>query len=135
MRRGGVKRVLDTSVLMLLLKGDVRVKKLVEEISQGVKVYTASTNLAELYYKVEEKLGRQSALTWFYRVARARELEVVSVDLELARIAGELKARYRGAISLADAIAAALAYREKARLTTTDRDLKVVKEVAVEVIK
>ena len=126
-----MKLVVDTGVLMLILKGDPRVKDVVNSLVKGVKAVTAATNLVELYYKTEEKLGRQVALTWFNRLIRLKNLDVAYVDANLALKAGTLKARYRGELSLADAVIAAVAEMEKSPLLTTDSRLKIVKEVNV----
>ncbi|RJS74784.1 PIN domain-containing protein [Candidatus Bathyarchaeota archaeon] len=131
MERGGMKLVVDTGVLMLILKGDPRVKDVVNSLVEGVKAVTAATNLVELYYKTEEKLGRQVALTWFNRLIRLKNLDVAYVDANLALKAGMLKAKYRGELSLADAVIAAVAEMEKSPLLTTDSRLKMVKEVDV----
>jgi len=126
-----MKLVVDTGVLMLILKGDPRVKDVVNSLVEGVKAVTAATNLVELYYKTEEKLGRQVALTWFNRLIRLKNLDVAYVDANLALKAGMLKAKYRGELSLADAVIAAVAEMEKSPLLTTDSRLKMVKEVDV----
>jgi len=128
-----LKLVLDTGVLMLILKGDPAVKEVVDALRRGAEAYTATTNMAELYYKTEEKLGRQVAITWFNRLIRLRNLTIISVDTKLALRAGELKAKYGKQLSLADAIIIALAEECGGRLLTTDSRLRVVKEVSVEV--
>ena len=126
-----MKLVVDTGVLMLILKGDPRVRDVVNSLMKGVKVVTAVTNLVELYYKTEEKLGRQVALTWFNRLIRLKNLDVAYVDANLALKAGALKAKYRGELSLVDAVIAAVAEMEKSPLLTTDSRLKIVEEVNV----
>ena len=130
-----MRLVLDTGVLMLVLIGDPGVRRVVELVRSGAEAYTAATNLAELRYKVEEKLGKAVAVTWANRLLRTPELQVVPVDVDLAMKAGELKAKYRTLISLADAIALALALDLSARLITTDEALKSVEEVEVQVIR
>jgi len=126
-----MKLVVDTGVLMLILKGDPRVRDVVNSLVEGVKAVTAVTNLVELYYKTEEKLGRQVALTWFNRLIRLKNLDVAYVDANLALKAGALKAKYRGELSLVDAVIAAVAEMEKSPLLTTDSRLKIVEEVNV----
>ena len=128
-----MRLVLDTGVLMLILKGDPVIRDVIDALRRGAEAHTATTNMAELYYKTEEKLGRQVATTWFNRLVRLRNLIVAPVDTRLAFRAGELKARYRRKLSLADAIIVALAERLGGRLLTTDPRLKMVEEVTVEV--
>ena len=128
-----MRLVLDTGVLMLILKGDPVIRDVIDALRRGAEAHTATTNMAELYYKTEEKLGRQVAITWFNRLVRLRNLTVAPVDTRLAFRAGELRARYRRKLSLADAIIVALAERLGGRLLTTDPRLKMVEEVTVEV--
>jgi len=118
---------------MLILKGDPVIRDVIDALRRGAEAHTATTNMAELYYKTEEKLGRQVAITWFNRLVRLRNLTVAPVDTRLAFRAGELRARYRRKLSLADAIIVALAERLGGRLLTTDPRLKMVEEVTVEV--
>ncbi len=134
-RRGNLKLVLDTGILMLILKGDPRVKDIVTKITQGAKAYTTTINLTEVYYKTEEKLGSEVAVLWFNRLAHSKDLIITPIDLELAMRAGKIKAKYRRLISVVDALIIALAEREKAKLITTDERLMRVREVKVLVYK
>ena len=128
-----MRLVLDTGILMLILKGDATVKDVVETLRRGAGAYTATTNMTELYYKAEEKLGKQVAITWFNRLIRLGNLTVVPVDVKLALRAGEFKARYRQQLSLADAIIVALTEELNGCLLTTDSRLRTIKEIAVKV--
>ena len=128
-----MRLVLDTGILMLILKGDATVKDVVETLRRGAEAYTATTNMTELYYKAEEKLGKQVAITWFNRLIRLGNLTVVPVDVKLALRAGEFKARYRQQLSLADAIIVALTEELNGCLLTTDSRLRTIKEIAVKV--
>jgi len=123
--------VFDAGALTLLLSGDERLGSYVDEISRGTaKAYTSAVNLAELYYKTTDKVGRETADTWYFRILNSN-LVVVSVDTPLAREAGIYKSKYRGSLSLADCFAMALSVREKAQLLTTDKDFREVKEIQV----
>ncbi len=122
--------VIDTGVLMLFFTGDERVKPYFEEIDRGAAVGLVScANLAELYYKVCETLGRDVAELRCHRLLASR-IEVVPLDEELALEAGRLKCHYRR-LSLADCIALALAKTEGAVLLTTDKELARTREVSV----
>jgi len=131
MRREELKLVLDTGILMLILKGDPKVADIVKKVFEGAKAYTTTVNLVEVYYKAEEKLGKQTAITWFNRLAYSKDLEVIPVDTELALKAGKVKAKYRKLLSLADAIIVALTQKEKATLITTDKRLENIEEINV----
>ena len=131
MRREELKLVLDTGILMLILKGDPKVADIVKKVFEGAKAYTTTVNLVEVYYKAEEKLGKQTAITWFNRLAYSKDLEVIPVDTELALKAGKIKAKYKKLLSLADAIIVALTQKEKATLITTDKRLENIEEINV----
>ncbi len=128
-----MKLVLDTGILMLILKGDPRVRDLLYEDRN--KYYTLMLNLIELYYKTEEKLGRETALTWFNRVLGVDDINIVSIDKRLALEAGRIKARYRYLLSIVDATIIALAKILKATLLTTDNRLAETKEVKVKIYR
>jgi len=122
--------VIDTGVLMLFFAGDERVRPYFEEIDRGLATGLVScANLAELYYKVCEKLGKDVAELRCHRLLASR-MEITPLDGELALDAGRLKCHYRR-LSLVDCIALALAKAEGAVLLTTDRELAKTKEVSV----
>ncbi len=120
---------LDAGALALVLIGDGRLSSYVDEISVGTaKAYTSAVNLAELYYKTVDKIGLETAETWYFRILNS-DVTVVPADATLAREAGVFKSRYRRLLSLADCFAAALTAREKGLLLTTDSDFEEVKEI------
>lgn len=133
MRKERLKLVLDTGILMLILKGDPKVSNVVKEIAQGAKAYTTTANLIEIYYKTEEKLGKETAITWFNRIAYSKDLTISPINLKLSLRAGEIKAKYKKLISIVDAVIIALAEKENATLITTDKRLKEVEEVKVKI--
>jgi len=123
--------VFDAGALTLLLLGDERLSSCVNEISRGTaKAYTSAVNLAELYYKAVDKIGRETADTWYFRVVNSN-LAVASADASLAREVGIYKSQYKRLLSLADCFALALCVREKALLLTTDKDFQEAKEIQV----
>ena len=123
--------VFDAGALTLLLFGDERLSSYVNEISRGTaKAYTSAVNLAELYYKTADKVGRETADAWYFRIVNSN-LVIVSADAPLAREVGIYKGKYRGLLSLADCFALALSVKEKAQLLTTDKDFRGVKEIQV----
>jgi len=123
--------VFDAGALTLLLLGDERLSSYVNEISLGTaKAYASVVNLAELYYKTADKVGRETADAWYFRILNSN-LVVVSADATLAREVGMYKSKYKGLLSLADCFALALSVKEKAQLLTTDNDFQDVKEIQV----
>lgn len=128
-KNGGAKHLksdryaLDTGPLFLYFGEDFRVKKLLDEIKLGRAVgSTSEPNLAELYYKTCEKLGRETARIRYLSIRRYG-LSIVAPDEGLSRMAGELKCKYRGKLSLVDAYIAAVAITERATLVTSDARL------------
>lgn len=124
-----MKYVVDTGVLSLFYAGDERVKASFAHIQDGrAQGYVSSVNLAEFYYKVCQKLGRETATVRFLQSQAI--LDEVETDGELARSAGQSKCRH-GRLSLADSFAAALTERLGATLLTTDEALLEVEEIRV----
>ncbi len=124
-----MKYVMDTGVLSLFYAGDERVRPFFGQIQSGrARGYISSINLAELYYKVCQKLGQETAIVRFHQTQTI--LEAVETDGELAKAAGLNKCRY-GSLSLADAFAAALTEKLGGTLLTTDEALLKVKEIRV----
>lgn len=105
---------------MLYFGGDMRAKKLLDETRHDEAVgSTCELNLAELYYKTCEKLGRETARVRYLSIRRYG-LTIVPPDENLSRLAGELKCRHRGELSLVDAYVVALAIDKSTALVTSD---------------
>jgi len=131
-----LKRYLyDAGALGLLLAGDNRLKNFVAEVSRGqASAHASVINLAEFYYKTGQKLGLETAETWFLRIVNSK-LQVENADANLAKEAALHKIHYRDKLSLADCFAVAEAVRQKALLLTTDEDLEKVKEIEARYFK
>ena len=115
---------------MLFFAGDERVKPYFEEIDKGLAVGILScVNLAELYYKMCEKLGKDVAEVRCRRII-ASKMRIVPLDEEAALKVGLSKCRHRR-LSLADCAALTLAETENATLLTTDRELAGVRRTKV----
>jgi len=124
--------VFDAGVLALLMIGDERLKQYVDEISkERSAAYVSTVNLGEFYYKTIEKLGLETAETWYFRVLNS-DVNVLNVDAEMAKEAGRWKSKYMRILSFADCFALALAARSKSTLLTTDKDFQQVKEIKSE---
>ncbi len=119
--------VLDSYAVLAYLfaePGHEKVLALLEKAADSAKsVLIASPNWAEVRYIVERKT---SAARWGEIRDRLAGLpiEVVSVDQELAEMAGQIKVK--GKMSLADCFAAALARDRKADLYTGDPEFRSV---------
>ena len=124
-----MKYVIDTGALSLFYAGDERIRPFFTQIQDGrAHGYVASTNLAEFYYKVCQKLGRETAMVRFHQTQTI--LEEVVAEGELAESAGLNKCRYSH-LSLADTFAVALTEKLGATLLTTDEALTKVTEIRV----
>jgi predicted nucleic acid-binding protein len=124
------KFIVDAGVLSLHFRDDPRVEKQFDEIDEEKSIgYITGINLAEFYYMTCQKLGRQTADTWFYLI-RGSPLRIES-DEELNRQAGIEKCRRTLDLSIADCYALALAKRLKGILLTTDGELAKNREVEV----
>jgi predicted nucleic acid-binding protein len=127
--------VFDTGPLYLYFTDDKKVNEPFREVIRGsASGSTTELNLAELYYKTCEKIGREAALLRYISL-RKGSVDVVRPDDVLTRIAGELKCSHAGQLSLTDAYTIALARRERAELFTTDPRIARLKVVPTKLIE
>lgn len=125
----------DTGPLFLYFGEDLRVKKLLDDVRNGkVESSTCELNLAELYYKTCEKLGRETARIRYFSVRRSG-LSVFAPSESLSRLAGELKCRHRGKLSLVDAYVLAVAMEERTTLVTSDPQISELHLVQTRLIE
>lgn len=117
--------VLDSFALLALLgkePGSERVQDLLEKAEAGrVEVSMTWVNVGEVAYIVERRWGKARV----YQVLgtlEATAVEMREVGRELVLAAAEIKAGHP--LAYADALAAALAMREKAVLVTGDPEFK-----------
>ncbi|MFQ5761910.1 MAG: type II toxin-antitoxin system VapC family toxin [Candidatus Bathyarchaeia archaeon] len=112
--------IFDTGPLMLYFAEDKRVKEMIGKVAAGIaEGFTSEVNLAELYYKTCEKLGREVAEVRHASI-RHSKISISVVDESLTRLAGNLKCIHRGKLSLADAYVIAVAKTRGGTLVTTD---------------
>ena len=119
--------VLDSYAVLAFLFGESgyeKVAALFERAAESDKtLLIAAPNWAEVRYMIERKVGLAR-----WREARAKLLglpiEIISVDQDLAEMAGEIKATNK--MSLADCFAAALAKQQKAEIYTGDPEFRAV---------
>ncbi|MBC7113819.1 MAG: PIN domain-containing protein [Candidatus Methanomethyliales bacterium] len=116
--------VFDTGPIFLYFAGDKHVKEMFDEVAAGrAEGYTCETNIAELYYKTCEKLGREVAEVRCASI-RHSKTSILVVDERLTRIAGGFKCIHRGKISLVDAYILAATKVLDGILITTDPQLE-----------
>ena len=120
-------RVLDTHCFFAYLKAEPGAAQVVAVIraarSSNEPLLLSVVNWGEIFYITLRAAGRERAEEVAQMIA-SLPIEVVPVDLELARQAAEFKARKR--MSYADCFAAALAKARKAELVTGDKEFRQV---------
>jgi len=96
--------------------------------------YTCEINIAELYCKTCEKLGREAAEVRNASI-RHSKITILPLDERLTHVAGGLKCIHRGKLSLADAYILAAAKMLGGTLIITDSRLAELKTVPVRLIE
>ncbi|MGI6286555.1 type II toxin-antitoxin system VapC family toxin [Neomoorella humiferrea] len=117
--------VLDAYALLAFLEaeaGGKRVRDLLEDEKNCF--YISAVNLGEVYYTILRERGKEAAEKVEAEMNQAGNIHVVDATWEMAKAAGEFKAR--GGISYADCFAAALAMEKNALLVTGDREFERV---------
>lgn len=117
--------VLDAHALTVYFEkedGYEEVQRLLTEAGLGRKpLLLTAVNWGEVFYVTWREHGREAA-EQIARVIEEFPIEVVPVDLSLARQAAHYKVSHK--VPYADCFAAALAKQHKATLVTGDRDFK-----------
>lgn len=117
--------VLDASALMTFFddrRGADRVEELLVKAAEAKRPLMMSTvNWGEVYYSVWRARGEIAASEKLREIAQL-PIEIVAVDVDLAKTAAALKAEHN--LPYADCFAAALAQVRKAALVTSDKDFE-----------
>ena len=120
-------RVLDSYCLISYLEAEAGKEAMIRVLQSandsGRPLFLSAVNWGEVFYITLREGGRERAER-AADVISTLPIEVIPVDLELARQAAEWKARAR--MSYADCFAAALAKLKKAELVTGDKEFKQV---------
>jgi predicted nucleic acid-binding protein len=121
--------VLDASALMTFFEDRPGVDKVEDLIRLGVEgkrqLLMSVVNWGEVYYSTWRTKGPGVARKILEDIAQL-PLEIVDADLELTRIAAELRAEHK--LPYTDCFAAALASHRKASLATSDKDFASVEK-------
>jgi predicted nucleic acid-binding protein len=120
-------RVLDAYSIIAYLEGEAGKDRVIEALKvardSGGPLLLCVVNWGEVYYITLREAGRERA-DQVAHLLSTLPVEIVGVDVELARKAAELKATQK--MSYADCFAAALAKLRKAELVTGDKEFKQV---------
>ncbi len=126
MRQGSV--VFDSFALLSFLKDEPDSKQVMEYLlrvqNKEVNGYISAVNLCEVYYIIMREKGQESAEILATSM-REWGLSIVPADEDVAKRAGQFKARYP--LSLADAFAAATSQKFEAYLLTGDPEFQKLK--------
>lgn len=117
--------VLDASALMTFFEdraGAEKVEALLMKAAETKRpLLMSAVNWGEVYYSVWRARGEKAADEKLQEIAQL-PIEVVGIDMNLAKLAATLKAEHN--LPYADGFAAALAQSRKATLVTTDKDFE-----------
>lgn len=136
------KIYLDTFVFMDILSGEQalveKASKYIEEARKRGGVIS-SVQITELAFHLRRRKSREKAEEVLFYVSSLPNIEVVPVDMEIAKNAGLLRARYRRMklqkkFTYFDCLHIATALATKCvKFVTGDRGFREVKEIAVEI--
>lgn len=122
--------VLDSSALMSFFEGRAgadRVGDLLAHAGDNLQALCMSTvNWGEVYYTIWRVAGERTANEKLQEIGHL-PIEIVDVDIALARMAARFKAENN--LPYADCFAAALARTRKAALATSDKDFERVERL------
>ena len=120
-------RVLDAHGLLVFLEKEVGYEKVEQSFVTAVEkdkyLLMTSVNFGEVYYIVLRECGQDKAQE-IEKIIRTLPIEIIDVDIHLAREAACFKANHK--ISYADCFAAALAKLHKGEVITGNKEFKTV---------
>lgn len=120
-------RVLDAHALLVFLEKEAGYEKVEQSFVAAVEknkyLLMSSVNFGEVYYIVLRECGQNKAHE-IEKVIRTLPIEIIDVDMQLAREAARIKANHK--LSYADCFAAALAKLHKGEVITGDKEFKTV---------
>jgi ribonuclease VapC len=122
-------RVLDAHGLLVFLEKEAGYEKVEQSFVTAVEkdryLLMASVNFGEVYYVVLRECGQDKAHE-IEKIIRTLPIEIIDVDMQIAREAARFKATHK--ISYADCFAAALAKLHKGEVVTGDKEFKSLEE-------
>ena len=120
-------RVLDAHGLLVFLEKEAGYEKVEQSFVAAVEkdryLLMASVNFGEVYYIVLRECGQDKAHEIEKKI-NTLPIEIIDVDIQLAKEAARFKASHK--ISYADCFAAALAKLHKGEVITGDKEFKTV---------
>jgi ribonuclease VapC len=128
-----VTRVLDAHALLAYLEKEPGYEKVkaafLEAVEKDTDLLMTSVNFGEVYYIIMRECGQQKT-DEIEKIVQTLPIEIIAVDLSLAKEAARFKAKYK--ISYADCFAAALTKIKKGELLTGDKEYEgLEKEIRI----
>jgi predicted nucleic acid-binding protein len=138
------KLYLDTWVFIDILSGNPDHVRKAEEYLRlaktGTEAVISAAMLAELSYHITKRKGFAKADEVLFLIRTLPNIEIISVDADIASMAGRLRAKYHKhadmekKLTYMDCIHLATSIQSKCtKFVTGDRAFKDVKEIVVEV--
>ena len=120
-------RVLGAHGLLVFLEKEAGYEKVEQSFVAAVEkdkyLLMSSVNFGEVYYIVLRECGQDKARE-IEKIIRTLPIEIIDVDIHLAREAARFKSAHK--ISYADCFAAALAKLHKGEVITGDKEFKAL---------
>ena len=120
-------RVLDAHGLLVFLEKEAGYGKVEQSFITAVEkdehILMASVNFGEVYYIVLRECGQDKARE-IEKIIMTLPIEIIDVDIQLAKEAARFKANHK--MSYADCFAAALARLHKGEIITGNKEFKTV---------
>ncbi|MCX5696634.1 MAG: type II toxin-antitoxin system VapC family toxin [Candidatus Omnitrophica bacterium] len=120
-------RVIDAHGLLVFLEKEAGYEKveqfLISAVEKAKYLLMTSVNFGEVYYVVLRECGFEKAQE-IEKIIGTLPIEIVDVDIEIAREAARFKASHK--ISYADCFSAALAKLHKGEVITGDKEFKSI---------
>lgn len=122
-----MRRILDAHGLLVFLEKDAGYEKVEQSFVTAVEkdkyLLMSAVNFGEVYYIVLRECGQEKAYE-IEKIIKTLPIEIIDVDMQIAREAARFKAGHR--ISYADCFVAALAKLHKGEVITGDKEFKTV---------
>ena len=120
-------RVLDAHGLLVFLEKEPGYEKVEQSFVAAVEkdkyLLMTAVNFGEVYYIVLRECGQDKAYE-IEKIIRTLPIEIIDVDMQLAREAARFKATHK--IAYADCFTAALAKLHKGEIITGNKEFKAV---------
>lgn len=122
-------RILDAHGLLVFLEKEAGFEKVgsffINAVEKNNNLLMTSVNYGEVYYIILRECG-QEKLNEIEKIITTLPIDIINVDIQLAREAARFKATKK--ISYADCFTAALAKLNKGEIITGDKEFKTLED-------